>query len=354
MAGRTHFSYGMASKSHLVTGANGFIGQHLCRSLLDDRLPVRGLRHEPKPLYFVEGGELSWHDGDLAEPASLRGVADGVDTVFHLGAIPRNDLSKTWNEFEATNIDGTRSLLQECARSGIRRFVFASTVEAAGYGDGVHPRREEDPPHPDNNYGKSKLAAERVVMDEEWPFERTVIRLPMIYGPGTFLIVPKLFGMVKRGFYPLIGRGDTRMEFCYVANAVHGLRLAAEHEAAAGGMFYVSDERSYTIREVVQAIAEAMETKVRIIRIPVWFAWAMALGCEITAELLPIPPIVSRYSRKPFFTRETVWWTTRDVNMVSTEKIRSLLAFAPSTRLLQGCHETACWLRSLESEASRD
>jgi UDP-glucose 4-epimerase len=227
----------------------------------------------------------------------------------------------------------------------VKRFVFVSTVEAAGYGDGIHPRREEDEPHPTNNYGKSKLEAEKLVLDGQWSFERTVIRLPMVYGPGTFLIVPKLFGMVKRGFYPLIGNADTLMEFCYVANSVQGLRLAGEHTAAAGELFYLSDERSYSIREVVSEIAKAVGVRVQFVRIPTWLAMVVALKWEIVAKMLPFPPIVSKYSRKPFFTRETVRWTTRNVNVVSTEKMRRMLGYQPGVGIAQGCAETAQWLR---------
>jgi nucleoside-diphosphate-sugar epimerase len=329
----------------LVTGANGFIGQHLCRSLLDNGLTVRGLRHSDQPLYFVREDEVEWRSGDLTRPKPLAGICDGIDTVYHLAALPRNDLSKSWDDFLAVNVRGTEALLAEAQRAGVRRLVFVSTVEAAGYGDGIHPRREDDEPHPDNNYGKSKLLAERAVLTGGWSLERTVVRLPMVYGPGTFLIVPKLFGMVRRGWYPLIGSGNTLMEFCYVANAVRALRLAAEKPEASGQLFYVSDERSYCIREVVSEIAKAMGVKVRFMRVPVWLAMVIAIKFEVLAKLLPFPPIVSRYSRKPFFTRETVRWTTGNVNVVSIERIRRMLGYRPATGIAQGCAETARWLR---------
>jgi UDP-glucose 4-epimerase len=335
------------TKNALVTGANGFIGQHLCRSLLDDGFKVRGMLHEHAPLYFVEEDEIEWVTADLRVKETLQDVCSGIDTVFHLAAIPRNDLSKSWDEFLEVNVRGTERLLCEGQKAKIGRFVFISTVEAAGYGDGINPRKETDEPHPDNYYGKSKLAAEGLVLSADWPFERVVLRLPMVYGPGTFLIVPKLFGMAKRGFYPLFGSGDTLMEFSYVGNAVHGMRLAAEKKEAVGQLFYVSDERSYTIREVVSGIAEAMGRKVIFIRIPVWIAYAGAFVWELMAKLLAFPPIVSRYSKKPFFTRETVWWTTRNVNTVDQSKAKSLIEYRPEVSRLDGCQRTWSWLNSV-------
>jgi UDP-glucose 4-epimerase len=330
----------------LVTGATGFIGQHLTRKLLNGKRSVRTVSKDESDakLYFFRHDEVDFKRADIADRESLSGLMDGIDTVYHLAAISRNDLSKTWDDFYAVNVQGTVNLLEEAASAGVRRFVFVSTVEAAGFGDGTSPRRETDAPNPVNNYGKSKLMAERRVLSGELPMERAVLRLPMIYGPGTFLIVPKLFGMVRRGFYPMIGGGSAKMEFCYVDNAVDGIILAGEKKEAVGELFYVSDERSYSIKEVVSTIAESSGKKVLFIRIPVLAANLLGLCWEIAAKILPFPPIVSKYSRKPFFSRETVFWTTRDVNTVSIEKIKTALGYSPAVKIKEGTRRTAEWL----------
>lgn len=334
------------AKRVLVTGANGFIGQHICRNLIDNGYRVRGLRHEKRPLYFISESEIEWVEGDLARKESIKEITNSIDIIIHAAAIPRNDLRKTWDEFYSVNVQGTLNLMDEAAKSNIKRFVYLSTVEAAGYGDGINPRRESDKPRPCNNYGKSKLEAEKHVLSGNWPFERTVLRLPMIYGPGTFLIVPKLFGMVKKGFYPFIGSGKTLMEFCYVGNAVEAIRLAMESKAAPGNLFYLSDERSYTIKEVIDAIAKSLHKKYIPLHIPKSIAYLIAFGFELLAKILPFPPIVSPYSKKPFFTKETVDWTTQNVNFLTTEKIRSQLGYHPVFSIDEGCKQTALWLEN--------
>jgi UDP-glucose 4-epimerase len=136
------------------------------------------------------------------------------------------------------------------------------------------------------------------------------------------------------------------MEFCYVGNAVNALLLACDHKKARGELFYVSDERSYTIQEVISHVAEAMKVGVLFFHIPEFLALCGALCCEMAAKLFPFPPLVSKYSHKPFFTRETVKWTTHDYNTVSTEKIRRMLGYAPAIGIAEGCKRTAEWLKA--------
>lgn len=330
----------------LVTGANGFIGQHLVKKLLSEGKNIRGTKYTERPLYFFKAEDIEWRTVDVQKKESLNGVAQDISCIYHLAAIPNNDYSKTWEDFYTVNVLGTRALLEEAKKAVVKRFVYISTVEAAGYGDGVNPRRESDKPNPDNNYGKSKLQAEQMVLNGSWPFECIVVRLPAIYGPGTFFIVPKLFGMVKRGFYPFVGSGNALMEFCYVENAVQAIILAGTSPDAVGELFYVADERSYSIKEIIVAIATVMDKRILMIHIPRWIAYIIAWQWELSAKIFPFPPLVSPASKKPFFTRETVWWTTRNVNIVSTEKIRKLLGFKPAISLSHGCDETWKWLKA--------
>lgn len=329
-------------KNVLVTGCSGFIGQHLVRALLLNGYTVRGV---DKVAFPAEAGTtpVEFIQDDLACSSTLSDLTAGVDTIIHLAAIPREDRSKTWDDFVAVNVTATRRLLDSAKLSRVKRFVFISTVEAAGFGNGTSPRTENDTPAPVNNYGKSKLAAENIVLKNHDPLEVVVVRLPMIYGPGTDLIDAKLFGMVRKRFYPLIGNGSSLMEFCFVENAVKGIILAATHPAAAGELFYLSDARSYSIREVITAVAAGVGVPITFIELPVPIAYCIALVWEGAAKLFPIQPFIMAASKKPFFSRETVWWTTHNVNMVSTDKIKSKLGYAATIPILEGCRKTASW-----------
>lgn len=330
----------------LITGGDGFIGQHFINMLIQEGHSVVALYHEKLTRYFIpNSNRIRWIHCNLSTNNDIGDIGDSIDVIVHLAAISRNDLSKKWSEFVTVNAKGTENIAKLAEMAGVKRFVYVSTVEAAGFGNGLEPRKETDNPKPDNNYGKSKLLGERVLTSKKWNFDYVIVRLPMIYGPGTKLIVPKLFGAVKLGWYPIIGDGKTKMEFCFVENAINAIYLCAIHKAAPNELFYISDQKTYSIKEVIENIAISMNIKIKLVYIPVFIAYIGALSFEILAKIFPFHPIKSKYSGKPFITRETVYWTTRDVNWVSSQKIRHLLNYNPSISIQEGCKITAQWLR---------
>lgn len=134
------------------------------------------------------------------------------------------------------------------------------------------------------------------------------------------------------------------MEFCYVGNAVAAITLAAESEGTDKKLFYISDSRSYSIKEVIDTIARTMDRKYLPLHIPKPVANVTAFAFEILARICPFSPIVSPYSKKPFFTRETVRWTTSNINFISTAKFQKVTGFNPPYSIDQGCAETVKWL----------
>ncbi|MFE1838258.1 NAD-dependent epimerase/dehydratase family protein [Streptomyces sviceus] len=178
----------------VLTGATGFVGGTVLDRLLRDRadgrdLEVRALvRTVPDDRREQPGVE--WRRVDLSDPASLVGAASGADVLVHLAA----RVDGTERECERTNIDGTRAVVEEARRAGVRRIVHLST--AAVYGPGPHRGIPVDgvTPAPVSAASRTRLAAERIALDAG----AVVLRPGLVLGAGDRWVVPGLRELLRR------------------------------------------------------------------------------------------------------------------------------------------------------------
>jgi UDP-glucose 4-epimerase len=295
---------------------------------------------------FLAGLEVEKARGDLKLPRSLEQAVAGVDTIYHLAAISLHDANIPDEDYVAVNVEGTRNLLQAAVAAGVKRFLYTATIEAVGMSRDGKPLTEESEQYPRNIYGRTKLEAEKLVLDyaREGKIETVVVRPPMIYGPRELILLRRLFKIIALGFYPLIGSGQALTEFCYVKNQIQGIVLAAER-GTSGSVYFISDERPYTIEEIVTTIAEAMGKRAWTPRIPVPLAKAIGASLEAMSKVLPFYPFRIPQTGRPPFSRKTVEWTAESRLYVDISKARRELGYAPSYSLVQGVRETLGWYR---------
>ena len=149
----------MEQTRDLVTGATGFIGQRLVDRLLADDKPVRVLTWGDKGMPMSWAGKVECLTGDLRQAASLFGIADGIDTVYHLAGEIRDA-----KLFDAVNCLGTENLLEICRIAGVRRFVYLSSVGVMG-AVGTKGRVDEGTvARPGNAYEVSKYTGEQAAL----------------------------------------------------------------------------------------------------------------------------------------------------------------------------------------------
>lgn len=241
----------------LVTGASGFIGRALCLELTNQGWDVAAMLRRPQngPWRHVLECDLG---RDEIDPQNL----EGVDTIFHLAgkAHTRARNASENAEYEAVHVHGTRSLFRAARQSGVRACVLLSSVKAMGEG-GEEVWDESTPCSPQNPYGVTKLAAERVVL-EELPLPCPVVLRPtLVYGAGSKGNLDLMIRAVRKGFFPAIAFPPNRRSMIHVQDVVQACLLAATHPAACGQVYILTDGKEYSTNEMLAWIHEALGKK---------------------------------------------------------------------------------------------
>lgn len=264
----------------LVTGAAGFIGSHLVEALIKRDYEVTCLVRKTSDLKWIEHLDIKYIFCDLADTESYADKINDFNYIFHLAGLTKAISEK---DFFSANAENTKRLLQVISNknSGIRRFVFLSSLAAVGPSDNGTPVREDAQPKPVSFYGASKLAGERAVLEYKNRTPVTILRPPAVYGPrDTDFIV--MFKIIKNGIFPCWGR--CCYSLLYIEDLVNGIILSAEKKEAEGGTFFLSDDMIYTNEDIAGEIASALGKKTFKIRLPRSIMPLVALMSEKIAK----------------------------------------------------------------------
>jgi len=224
----------------LVTGAGGFLGSSVCRRLLRAGIEVRALVRPDRPLP-VPGAER--FEGDIGDDVAVAAAVNGMDCVVHTAA--RVQTSGRWEDFAEANVRGTRRLLRAAPAAGVGRIVHISSLSVyAVPHDGVRITEDscyESEGESRGHYSRSKLAADRVVMDAARRGVAVVnLRPGLLYGPGKRPPVARQSFSVA-GLKLLLASPSYRLPLTYVDNVADAVLLAATTDAAAGQAFTIVD-----------------------------------------------------------------------------------------------------------------
>lgn len=248
-----------------ITGASGFIGRHLVLKLLDMNFNIWCLVRKNIPSFK----DANFIFGDITNPSSYD--IPQCDYVFHLASQIKKTNKK---QYYLVNYEGTKLLLEKCKNKNIKKFIYFSSADV--YGEAQEfPLTEKTKPNPKTFYARSKYDAENIVLEYNSKFPTVVIRPPAVYGKDDHKnsLTSLIFQQVKKGWFPLVNRGNNLKEFCYVKNLVDGAILCAEKEISSGKIYLISDERPYSLYEIVTSIAKAMNVNLKIISIPYSIAY---------------------------------------------------------------------------------
>ncbi|MFM1813511.1 MAG: hypothetical protein RLZ98_206 [Pseudomonadota bacterium] len=307
----------------LVTGANGFVGRVLCRRLAGEGREVVAAVRDGSSL--ASGERVAVREiGSIGAGTDWRGVLEECDAVIHLAArvhLPGKsgaDLALA----RAVNRDGTAKLAFQAAAAGVRRFVLCSTVKVLGEGK-AEAYTEEDAPAPGDAYAISKLEGELALTEitGRHGMSFTIIRPPLVYGPGVGANFLHLMRAVEKGIPLPLGLIRNRRSMIYVENLADVLALAAVHPVAADQMFLVADAEPLSTPDLVAAIADAGNWPIRLVPVPTCVLQAGARA--------------ARQGRRFDSIAGSLW--------VDQSRIAEMLGWRPNIPTMEGIIETVRW-----------
>jgi nucleoside-diphosphate-sugar epimerase len=247
----------------LVTGAGGFIGPHVVAALRAADYRVRVAQRSEAP---VPAGVEAVVTGDLASPIDWSAALDGVQHVVHLAGLAHAGSGLDEALYQRINTQATLELAQAAYRAGVSRFVCISSIKAlTGAFDGP-PLREDDPPAPDDAYGRSKLAAEHGLarLDFDW----VALRPVLVYGPR---VKANMAALLKLARLPLplpLGALTAPRSLLAVENLADAVLFALTPACPARRAFTVADPEPISVAGILTALRAGTGRRPGLIALP--------------------------------------------------------------------------------------
>jgi nucleoside-diphosphate-sugar epimerase len=336
----------------LVTGAGGWLGRRVVRALTQGHAEMGLLgKGGHRVRILVRPGEnvedllalgATKIEGDLRDPAAARALVQGAagGILIHLAGIIHPKRSA--REFIEVNFEGTRAIVNEARRAGLRRAVVMSSNSPIGASRNQFEVFDEQSQYnPYMAYGRSKQQMEewlRADANNIAPLETTIIRAPWFYGPEQPSRQTRFFSMIKTGRFPIVGGGYNRRSMAYVDSLAYGILLAAHAPHAAGRIYWLADDRPYPMKEIVDTVRDVLRDD---------------FGIKVMPTTLHVPGIVSDVARFGDRIFQSVGLYNQELHVLSEmnltiacsiERAKRELGYKPLTDLREGMRRSVAWV----------
>ena len=305
----------------LITGATGFIGRRLTEHLLSVGHEVTCLVRKTSDTGFLEAKDVPLVFAEITDERGIEKAFSRIrpDAVFHCAARVSNENEE---ELRRVNAGGTLNICRACHEHGVKRLVYLSSVSVIS-GNIRSPLTDDLPYKASNAYGRSKIEAERIVVDYRKKGLRVaVVRPCMVVGEGEPHAIGRILSLVKKRRVPVldIPGMDSRLQLAYVGNVVQALVLALEKEKALEGAFMVADKEVITIRKFLETLYRYLEA-----------GDPPVVPSPLVRFFMIVPPVRKKLNR---FFKHRVYDISR---------AQDLLGYVPEVSTEEGLRRTAEW-----------
>jgi nucleoside-diphosphate-sugar epimerase len=253
----------------LVTGANGFIGKILCNKLAQQNHKVSAVIRNSDTI--IQNSQLIIKT--LSKETIWDDALNGIDIVIHLAGrahVMKDGASNPYQAYAEINIDATKHLAEQAALSGVKRFIFLSSVKVNGESTIKSAFTESDQLHPEDDYGKTKYEAEKALSQiaQKTGMEVVIIRPPLVYGKDVKANFKNLIKLSQSGFPMPFGAIHNKRSLVYIENLIDFIMVCIDHPKAANQTFLVSDDHDISTTDLIKSIANASGKKSILVPIP--------------------------------------------------------------------------------------
>ncbi len=312
-------------KIAFVTGGTGFVGSHLVEALQKRGYSeIRCLvRSEPK---WLTGLNVKHICGTLDDERLIKESLEGVNFVYHLGALTR---APTWKTLYAANVSSTIQLINTAAAASVTKICVISSLAVVG--NSGHVMADElTPCHPVSGYGRSKLVMEHALGATDLPI--VILRPPVVYGPRDRDLLT-FFSAVNRRIC-LVPRGSLGLSLVYVKDLVRGMIEATESSKTVGETYFVANQEITSWQMLNNATEAALGKKARMIQIPRSIVMPFGAISEFVGKLSGTYPPLNREKA-----REILLATIQ----CSSKKALDDFGYTSRISLNEGVQETIAW-----------
>jgi predicted dehydrogenase/nucleoside-diphosphate-sugar epimerase len=287
----------------LVTGANGLIGRHLVRRLLQEGNRVRIFVRRQPPPEFMNDRNIEVFLGDLGDPAAADRAVAGTEIVYHVGAAMKGNAQ----DHERGTVCGTQNVVDSVLRHDAQRLVYISSLSClhaavARRGDVITEDWPIEPsPSKRGAYTQAKTAAEKIVLDavRDQHLRAVLLRPGRVFGPGMTLLTPEVARKIGN-FFVILGDGTRELPLVYVEDVIF---QAAETSEFDGRVFHIVDPTQVTQNQVVRDYVSKNAKTAKALHVPVPIVYGLALAVELLSRILKRPAPLSIYRVKSALAR---------------------------------------------------
>ncbi len=246
-----------------LTGATGFIGQHLLAELPKRGYRMRALLRRPPSLTIRCASAVI---GDLSRPRNMSAALEGVDAVIHSAGYTQGMTGVPEEDYRTTNTEATIGLARAAQRAGVKRFIFLSSIRAQCGPTSETVLTDEAAPEPTDAYGKSKLAAETGLaqLDLDW----VSLRAALVYGPGVRGNMAQLIRLARSPLPLPLRSISARRSLLALENLSEAIDTVLKTPSALRRPFIVADTEALTVGEMVAAMRQGLGRRPAIVAAP--------------------------------------------------------------------------------------